>query len=137
MERKVKVQNESMFQRAFENVDKSGIYQDRFKFTAKEGCNHTAKRDDKAKGVELRSGYDAMRDNSFYLQPELKSTFHNYPVRKDDGMYCSENHQIFNNMTRRKIQYKPEESNSDLSDIIKDDKSYHLKISPCKILKKK
>jgi hypothetical protein len=136
MEKKVKVQNDSLFQRTFENVDKSGLYQDRSKFNEKESCDR-GKRNEEAKGVELRSGYDALRDNSFYLQPQLKNTFHNYPVRQEDGMYCSENHQLFNNMTRRKVQFKPEESNTDLSNIIKEDVPKDLKISPCKILNKK
>lgn len=134
MEKKFKVQNESLFQRTFQNVDKSGLYQDRSNFTSKESC---AKRNDEVKGVELKSGYDAMKDNSFYLQPQLKNTFHNYPVKQDDGMYCSENHQLFNNMTRRKVQLKPEESNEDLTNIITEDVPKNLKISPCKILKKK
>ena len=141
MERKVKFQNESMFQRMFENVDKSGSFLDRNEFSSEHstscGAAIRARKNIKEFANELKSGYEAMEDNSFYMQPEMKNTFHNYPVRQDDGMYCSENHQVFNNMTRRKVQYIPEEINADVSNIIKENEPKLLKLSPCKILTRK
>jgi hypothetical protein len=69
---------------------------------------HTSKTMDKS--FTQLAGYDAMEGNTFYLEPEKKNTFHNYPVLQDDGLYCSMNHQIFRNNTRRKLSHTSEES---------------------------
>lgn len=137
MEKKVSLQNDSLFQRTFQNVEKSSSFLDRTKFSSREGCRATAERNFESDSLQLKSGYEAIEGNSFYMQPQLKNTFHNYPVKQDDGMYCSENHQVFNNMTRRKVQFKPELDNTDLSNIIVEDKPRDLKFSPCKILNQK
>ena len=47
------------------------------------------------------AGYENLNTNTFYLQPEKKNTYHNYPVLQDNGQFCSMNHQIFRNNTKR------------------------------------
>lgn len=44
-------------------------------------------------------GYECDKD-SFYHQPEKRNTFHNYLVL-NNNLACTENHQYFNNWTRR------------------------------------
>ena len=51
-------------------------------------------------------GFDCDK-NSFYHQPEKRNTFHNYLVLKDDNLACTENHQYFNNWTRRNNEGTP------------------------------
>ena len=53
-------------------------------------------------------GYDCL-DGSQYLQPDRLNTFHNYLVLQEDGMRCTENHQVFNNWTKRKTPSLPRE----------------------------
>ena len=58
-------------------------------------------------------GYECLTvQNTLLLYPDRICTFHNYPVYEDDT-YCSKNHQIYNNLTRRRIQlpnYTPKQS---------------------------
>lgn len=55
------------------------------------------------------AGYGCARPQSFLVTPDRENTFHNYAVaqNKERTLFCSENHQFFNNMTRRKIAVTP------------------------------
>ena len=70
-------------------------------------------------------GYECLNSNSFYHEPEKLNTYHNYLVLQNElhndemPIYCTENHQIFRNWTRRKMPviekdvfYKSENTNS-------------------------
>lgn len=52
-------------------------------------------------------GYECL-PNSFLFDPDKENTYHNYLVlqdeldKNDNEVYCSKNHQIFENWTRRK-----------------------------------
>lgn len=88
----------------------------------------------------MKAGADAFEGNSFYLQPDVsKNTFHNYPVIQENGDVCTMNHQIFNNMTRRKVEQASHDDNGgdDLKNIIKDAKPKLMKMNSCKILSPK
>lgn len=50
---------------------------------------------------EWNVGYDCL-DGSQYHQPDRVNTFHNYLVLQQEGSRCTENHQVFNNWTKRK-----------------------------------
>ena len=50
-------------------------------------------------------GYECDK-NSFYHQPEKRNTFHNYLVL-NNNLACTENHQYFNNWTRRNNEGSP------------------------------
>lgn len=56
-------------------------------------------------------GYDCL-DGSQYLQSDRLNTFHNYLVLQEDGMRCTENHQVFNNWTKRKTPSLPPQPES-------------------------
>ena len=50
-------------------------------------------------------GYECLYEkNTLLLNPERKNTFHNYPVYDENDNYCTKNHQIYNNWTRRGTQ---------------------------------
>lgn len=88
----------------------------------------------------MKAGAEAFEGNTFYLQPDpSKNTFHNYPVVQDNGDVCTMNHQIFNNMTRRKVEESVQfsEGRVDLSDIVKDSTPKHIKMNSCKVLSPK
>jgi hypothetical protein len=55
--------------------------------------------------TDFRLGYET-------LSPEIDdfSTFHNYPVRNEDGSVCVKNHQVFHNHTRKKVKSASRES---------------------------
>jgi len=133
MEKKIQIANDSLLDRMFEDVQRTNIYVDRAKFSKERGCAETVRTRDKP-DIELDAGYESLRSNTFYLQPDIQNSFHNYPVRQEDGRYCSQNHQVFNNFTRRKIAIKPEVKEEDLSDIIREDEPMMTKFSSCKIL---
>ena len=49
-------------------------------------------------------GYECMIEkNDLLLNPDRQNTFKNYPVIIETGEWCSRNHQMFNNWTRRNI----------------------------------
>ena len=94
---------------------------------------------DKPSQFQQLAGYENLNANTFYLEPEKKNTYHNYPVLNDDGEFCSMNHQIFRNNTRRNVGIAQEESNSDkeyIKSIVPDDKPVYLKYNECRLLKK-
>ena len=84
------------------------------------------------------AGYENLNANTFYLDPEKKNTYHNYPVLNDDGEYCSMNHQVFRNNTRRNVgivqQETDEKDKKYIQEIVKDDKPKYLKYNECRIL---
>ncbi len=85
------------------------------------------------------AGYENLNANTFYLDPEKKNTYHNYPVLNDDGEYCSKNHQIFRNNTRRNVgiaqQETDEKDKKYIQEIVKDNKPIYLKYNECRVLK--
>lgn len=50
---------------------------------------------------DWKIGYRCL-DGSQYLHPDRENTFHNYLVLQENELRCSENHQVFNNWTKRK-----------------------------------
>ena len=61
----------------------------------------------------LCGGYDCSTQY-FYHTPDKENTFHNYLVLQDElqhneAVVCTNNHQYYNNWTRRKIPVQPKE----------------------------
>ena len=49
-------------------------------------------------------GYECLYEpNQLLLDPDQMNTFKNYPVLHENDRFCSKNHQIYNNWTRRHI----------------------------------
>jgi len=69
------------------------------------------KRDNDTSDLDLCHGYECDK-NSFYQQPDVLNTYHNYLVIQDELhddsiVTCTENHQYFNNWTNRKMPKFP------------------------------
>ena len=81
------------------------------------------------------AGYENLNDSVFFLQPEKKNTYHNYPVLQENGEFCTQNHQIFRNNTKRNIQIKQnklfEHGVKNINEIIPDAEPKYLKYSKC------
>jgi hypothetical protein len=62
-------------------------------------------------------GWDCV-SGSFLHEPDNHNTFHNYLVFKDreniGETFCTENHQVLNNWTRRQYIFKPEERENNI-----------------------
>ena len=57
---------------------------------------------------EQCSGYDCLSQNTFLVRPDDFNTSHNYSVLQENqihgkDVYCTNNHQYFNNFTRRYV----------------------------------
>lgn len=91
--------------------------------------------------ADLCTGYDCMTYGSFYHHPDRKNTYHNYLVLQDKlynnvPVSCTNNHQIFNNWTRRKIPQKVEESTKNNKDLFEDIEPIQIpKMKQCNIPK--
>lgn len=75
-------------------------------------------------------GYECDK-NSFYHQPEKRNTFHNYLVLNNNSA-CTENHQYFNNWTRRNNEGSSFMRNDEPL-IIPNDRIPELKLYKCDI----
>lgn len=94
------------------NTDRENRYCDTYEFVLHKPMQHP-NLDEKCyfnndiNNVKLYSdalGYDCMSEpNSLLLNPDTRNTFKNYPVITETGDWCSRNHQMFNNWTRRNI----------------------------------
>jgi hypothetical protein len=82
-------------------------------------------------------GYECLK-GSFLFDPDVHNTYHNYPVfqeEKQNGMnvFCTENHQVFHNLTRRsdgrKIPDRPIQNPS----FMESEKIPELQFYTCKI----
>lgn len=68
------------------------------------------KRDNNTDTLELCNGFDCSTQY-FYQTPDKFNTFHNYLVLQDEKpVVCTNNHQYYNNWTRRKIPVHPKDS---------------------------
>ena len=76
-------------------------------------------------------GYECDK-NSFYHQPEKRNTFHNYLVMNDNNLECTENHQYFNNWTKRNNEGTPFIRN-DTPLYLPNDKLPEIKLYECNI----
>jgi len=83
--------------------------------------------------LDQLAGYDNLQDNTFYLDPDENNTYHNYPVLQENGSYCSMNHQIFMNNTKRNTSsfVQPERPVSNVDDLIPDSKPKYLGMHSC------
>lgn len=79
------------------------------------------------------AGYENLNTNTFHLEPEKKNTYHNYPVLQENGEFCSMNHQIFMNHTKRKLPVQIERMDVDTSvdHLIPDAKPMFLRWNRC------
>ena len=50
-------------------------------------------------------GYEAYR-GEFFQDPDRRYTFHNYLTAQEDGDDCANNHQFFENWTRKRVMSK-------------------------------
>lgn len=123
---------ETYFQSQFESFDNNTLNIDNRLKSESTSCIRV-KRDDS--DLNQLSGYENLNDNIFYLQPEKKNTYHNYPVLQDNGEFCTQNHQIFRNNTKRNIQIKQENlfkhNVNNIAEIIPDTEPQYLKFSKC------
>lgn len=123
---------ETYFQSQFESFDNNTLNIDNRLKSESTSCIRV-KRDDS--DLNQLSGYENLNDNIFYLQPEKKNTYHNYPVLQDNGEFCTQNHQIFRNNTKRNIQIKQENlfkhNVNNIDEIIPDTEPQYLKFSKC------
>lgn len=88
---------------------------------------------------EQLAGYENLNANTFHLQPEKKNTYHNYPVLQENGSFCSMNHQIFMNHTKRNMGFINDErpgQEVDIDAIIPGDKPMFVKMNVCYLNKK-
>jgi hypothetical protein len=83
------------------------------------------------------SGYENLHDNTFHLQPEKKNTYHNYPVLQDNGSFCSMNHQLFMNHTKRNMGFINDQYSygNQIDSIIPGDKPMFIKMNVCYLKK--
>lgn len=104
--RQLNVESESWFNRSFDcevrqndQIYKDPLVPSKETCVAKPASTHTNHR------VADCGGYECIHPKSFLVTPDRLNTFHNYAVaqNKERTLFCSENHQFFNNMTRRKI----------------------------------
>ncbi|QOI90192.1 hypothetical protein QKU58_gp139 [Pyramimonas orientalis virus] len=90
--------------------------------------------------ISLCHGYDCPT-TPFYQTPDRMNTFHNYLVLEDDLIHnlpvtCTQNHQYYNNCTRRKVPKLVEPMKADMGFF--DDYLQRIplvKYQPCKIAK--
>ena len=87
-------------------------------------------------GFTQLTGYENLNANTFHLQPEKKNTYHNYPVLQDNGNFCSMNHQIFMNNTKRNMGFINDEQQTNVDDIIPGDTPMFHKMNICNVTKK-
>lgn len=89
----------------------------------------------KSERFDQKSGFDALKYDGFHVPVERKNTFHNYPVATDSDEFCSMNHQIFNNHTRRNnIELggaTETEQSTDIDAIIPNTEPQYLKFTKC------
>ena len=120
----------TMVSKQFEDFDSRDMNTND-RFTLKSG--RCAKRPENNSGFKQLAGYENLNASTFHLQPEQKNTYHNYPVLQETGEYCSMNHQIFMNHTKRKLLVNQfsEENKTGLDDLIPDAKPMFLKMNRC------
>ena len=121
----------TMFYKQFENFD-SRVMNTNDRLELESG--RCTKRPEKHSAFEQLAGYENLNASTFHLQPEQKNTYHNYPVLQETGEYCSMNHQIFMNHTKRKLPVLQsyDENISGIEDLIPDTKPMYLKFNKCK-----
>ena len=120
----------TMFSKQFEDFD-FRIMNTNDRLESESG--RCVKRPEKYSAFEQLAGYENLNASTFHLQPEQKNTYHNYPVLQETGEYCSMNHQIFMNHTKRKLPViqAPNENEPGIQDLIPDVKPMYLKINKC------
>ena len=121
---------DTMFSKQFEDFDSRNMYTNN-RFESESG--RCAKRPENHSAFEQLAGYENLNASTFHLQPEQKNTYHNYPVLQESGEYCSMNHQIFMNHTKRKLPVKQvsDENATGIEDLIPDAKPMFLKMNKC------
>lgn len=121
----------TMFYKQFEDFD-SRVMNTNDRLELESG--RCTKRPEKHSTFEQLAGYENLNASTFHLQPEQKNTYHNYPVLQETGEYCSMNHQIFMNHTKRKLPVLQsyDENISRIEDLIPDTKPMYLKFNKCK-----
>lgn len=77
------------------------------------------------------AGYENLNTNTFHLEPDKKNTYHNYPVLQDNGSFCSMNHQIFMNNTKRNVGFVNDEQQTNVDHIIPGDIPIFHKMNIC------
>jgi hypothetical protein len=77
------------------------------------------------------SGYENLCVNNYLMQPDKKNTYHNYPVLHSNNEFCSKNHQIFRNHTKRKITVVKNSSIGNLDFLIPDAVPMYLPMNQC------
>ena len=120
----------TMFSKQFEDFDSRDMNtNDRFELES----GRCAKRPENHSVFEQLVGYENLNASTFHLQPEQKNTYHNYPVLQESGEYCSMNHQIFMNHTKRKLPVKQvsNANKSGMENLIPDAKPMFLKMNRC------
>lgn len=120
----------TMFSKQFEDFDSRDMNtNDRFELES----GRCARRPENHSAFEQLAGYENLNSSTFHLQPEQKNTYHNYPVLQESGEYCSMNHQIFMNHTKRKLPVKQasDENKTGMKNLIPDVKPMFLKMNRC------
>jgi hypothetical protein len=79
------------------------------------------------------AGYENLCVNKFLLNPEEKNTYQNYPVLQNNNSFCSMNHQIFRNHTRRNMSFQNDVINRNIDFLIPDAKPMYLKMNECSL----
>jgi hypothetical protein len=85
-------------------------------------------------GFSQLAGYENLCVNTYHLQPERKNTYHNYPVLQKNGDFCSMNHQIFRNHTKRNLNssiYDEINEKSNINDLIPEAIPLYLQMNNC------
>lgn len=138
MENKMNLTNDSLMKRSFQNMQGTSTYIDN-RLTlppTKQECGQIT-RDDK--DLHLKLGYETLAEDPFHMTTDRANTFHNYPVQNEEDVFCSMNHQAFNNMTRRKVAFTPADREQNVEKIIPDEKfaGENFKLNRCEIFPKK
>lgn len=112
LEKNYASQNSLLFDKTFENMNCKGLSDRVLPFYgSSESCVVTPTNNHEP--INWQIGYSCL-DGSQHVAPDRTNTFHNYLVLQTDGSRCSENHQVFNNWTKRKIASAPVEPDAAL-----------------------
>ena len=123
--------NKNFEMQQFEKVSNELQFDNRLK-TIDTKCYVKRQKSEDNEIVQL-AGYEYLNSSAFHLIPEKKNTYHNYHVLQDNGDYCSMNHQIFMNHTKRNMSVVNNESSTatNINTIIPDVEPMYLKNNKC------
>lgn len=122
---------DDMFNKQFEKLDNNDIQTDVRMETLNTLCQDRSRPINHSTFTQL-AGFENLNTNTFHLKPERNNTYHNYNVLQETGSYCSMNHQIFMNNTKRNIGFINEEQRHvNIDDIIPGEKPMFHNMNNC------